>query len=214
VGVLGCRHDFLQDTVQAQAHTHLGLVRLDVNITGVDPDGVLNDRVDQLDDRRVGHLVRDLLGDAHHFLDIEFLLQLLDGLLGLFFAVVGIDGVHDLLAGADPRADLFTGHIADLVDGNKVQRVVHDQHDLVVLDRDRDQHVLLGHFLVDQARRSRVDLDVAQFNIRNPALVLQGLHDLDIGQYPLFDQDIAQFFAFAVLLLRQSLFKLLRCQQT
>jgi hypothetical protein len=54
---------------------HLGLVRLDVNITGVDPDGVLNDRVDQLDDRRVGHLVRDLLGDAHHFLDIEFLLS-------------------------------------------------------------------------------------------------------------------------------------------
>ena len=96
VGVFRRGHDFLQHAVQAHADAHLAFGRLDVDITGVDLDGVLDDRVDQLDDRRVGDFIGDLLGDPDHLVDIEFFFQLLGGLLGVFLAVAGVDGRQDL----------------------------------------------------------------------------------------------------------------------
>ena len=111
----------LEHAVDAEAHAQLAAVGREVDVGRALLDGLGDDPVDELDDRRVvGRLAQvDDLGCA--------CLLLLDegGLHDVVEARQARDERGDVLARGDRRADLVAAHHRDVVDREHVRRVGH-----------------------------------------------------------------------------------------
>jgi len=156
----------VQDPVDPEAHSHLGLVGLEVDVGCPIVDRLREDRVDELDHRRV---VRGLaqLGD----LRLALLLLLLERL-----GDRGLERVHpaderlDVVRRGDGHVAVEPGHHLDVVDGEHVRRVRHrEQQRLRVHVADRDRLVAAGGAHREQVRRPHVHLVDVQIDVVEPA---------------------------------------------
>ena len=151
--------------IHPEAHPHLGALRLEVDVRRTELDRLGDDRVHQLDDRRVlGGLAQvDDLGGI-------VLVLLLDGLLDRVVEAIELgDERRDVLARGDRGADLETGHDRHVVDREYVGRVGHHDQQRPFVD---ERH---GHGVVafrgrgrDQVGRPHVDVEDVQVQMIEP----------------------------------------------
>ena len=148
-------HHLVQHAVDAEPDAQVVLGRLDVDVGRAVADGLGDEQVDELDDRRV----LDELGDVRE-------IGLVVGLVGrglhdrVDFAVdaeEAFDRLVDLARGRDDGADLGAGEGADVVDREHVRRVGHRDDELAVLPTDRDRLVAAGERLGDERGDRAVD---------------------------------------------------------
>ncbi len=134
------RGDVLQDTVDAKAHAHLLAIGREVDVGGVQLDGLADELVDELDDRRVvGGLaqVDDFGGGLLGF-------GVGSGLAGddVLQAIEARDQPFDVLGRGDPDAHLVAGHDRDVVDRQHIGGVGHRHEQRALVDKGN------GHALV------------------------------------------------------------------
>jgi len=146
-----------------------------VDVRGPLLDGVGQDQVDQLDDRRVlGRLPQ--LGDIDGVLallerfDVLVIEVLHDVLDHAGRVVVLVDGILDGGFGRHHRLHLEAGHELDVVDGEDVTGIRHGDGEDVARAVDGNDLVLLGDFRRDQLDDVGVDLEVGQVDGRDTVL--------------------------------------------
>ena len=158
-------HDVLQQAVDAEPHQRRGLVVLDVDVGSAELDGVGDDRVDELDDRRVHAQQRGFV--------LLLLLDLLDanGLVELFDEAIDHrvwaerlrDQFVQLPRWAEQRRHLSARRPAHALDRFLVERVGHGEPDHATVDF-YGQHVVLPAKLLGQDLH-RVLVDFARIQI-------------------------------------------------
>ena len=109
-----------QHAVDAEAHAHLAALGLEVDVGRALLDRLGDDRVDELDDRRVVRGLADL-GDLG-----ELLLALLDRLGDRVVEPAhAADQAVDVVGRGDHRPHLVAGHQLEVVEREHVRRVRH-----------------------------------------------------------------------------------------
>jgi hypothetical protein len=206
----------VQDPVDAKAHDQRMLLRLEVDVGRVDPGGIVEDRLQQLDDRRVGIADR-----AAHRREVDHVVLLPDlaldfagegaDLLGL--AVDAVDGRLKLLVRDRRQVDMAPEQRAQLVLRAQVGRVDHaDQIGVTaVFEHHRAEPARLQ--LAEPAHDVGVHVEAAQVDERQVQLTRDGLRDLLLAGHAGLDQQLAEQLAGAFLL-GQGLVQLLGPQQT
>ena len=136
--------------------------RLDVDVAGPQADRLLNDEVDQLDDRGVAVVRRRPAAVAVDSVSVKSMAVSVNSgqhrvhRLGFRLAVVPVDGLDDLLARRQDRLDVFVQDELQLLHGVEVARVAHDDLERAVLLRQRQDDVFagdrLGHQFDDRRR--------------------------------------------------------------
>src|ERR1051325_10968637 len=155
--------DLVQHAVDAEADHGVLALRLDVDVAGARLVGVLQKKVDGVDDVRVAGL------DLRARLQLDVLLEIADEgqavaaeiALGLRHrgaeAVLLVDDAHDVALGRDDDVDVLLHHLLIAVDGDVVEGIDDGDDQLAVAHRHRDHAVLAR----EGARDLRLDhLDV------------------------------------------------------
>ena len=131
-----------------------------MDVGGALLDALADERVDQLDDRRVGGglaQVDDLAG-------VVLLERVGDD--DVVQRVEALDERVDVLLGGDGRADLVAAHERDVVDRQDIARVDHrDEQGAVVDDLHRHRAVALGRAGRQQVGGRHVDLEDAEVEL-------------------------------------------------
>ena len=157
---------------------------LDVDVGRTQLDGVGDDGVDQLDDRRV---------DARHRGFVRFLLlDLLDAhrLIELFDQAVDhrvrtqrfLNELVELTRRAEKRGNFAARRPAHALDRFLVQRIGHRQVDHSAVNLDRQHAMLPAKFLRQDLHGVLVDRARVQIDIIDPEGILDDLGDLFEGQ--------------------------------
>ena len=125
-------HDLIQDAVNAVTHPEHLLVRLDMDIAGFFPDGILQDGIDHLDNRCVfsGPLQRAdidviLITDDLQVFQVHVAHDI--GQRGRLVIML-VDGALDVTLGGDHHLDIVAGHELDIFNGNQIGRIT-DRND-------------------------------------------------------------------------------------
>ncbi len=151
------------------------LVGLDVDVRGALLDGVDEDEVHQLDDRRVLgaalEVDRVVVLVAPADLDVGVVEALHHLFIGGAGGVVALGGLLDGLLGRDHDLDVVAGEELDVVDGEDVRGVAHRQDERGGRPVHRDHVVLLAHLPGDQLDHLGVDVEVPQVDRRDPVLL-------------------------------------------
>ena len=123
VGLLGLPDNVVEHAVDPEADDELLFERLDVDVGCLFLDGAEDQRVDELDDRRVvlGGL-EDVDGALEVILLLEVAFDLLDEVGGVAL-VDAVDGVLDAHAGAHDEADRHPREHAKVVDHRLVEGI-------------------------------------------------------------------------------------------
>ena len=153
-----------QHPVHAEAHAHVAALGLEVDVRGELLDRLGDDRVDELDDRRVVRRLANL-GDVG-----ELGLALLDGLRdGLVEPAHAPDQRLDVLRRGDHRLHLVPGHQLQVVERDHVRRVG-DGHaqPAALVEADRRGVQPPGRLRADQVERRQVDLEAGQVDVAEP----------------------------------------------
>ena len=160
-----------------------------MDVGGALLDGVEEDEVDELDDRRVGGALLQVVdvGDAA--------LVVLDGDLvlveplhhlvvrGALLGVVLLERLLDGLLAGDDDLDVVAGEELDVVDGVDVRRVAHRHDQRGAGAVHRDALVLLRHFLGDELHHLGVDVEFLQVDRGNAVLLGE-----EVGELGLLDE--------------------------
>ena len=179
--VMSCEH-----AVDAEAHAQLAPVGSQVDVGGAALDGLRDDLVDELDDRRVfGGLVQ---GD-----DLGAFLAVLEGLRRLaddvFEAVQARDQRGDVIRRRDRDADLVAGHDRDVVDREHVRRVGHrHQQRALVGERHGNRLVALGDGRADEVGGGHVDAEDAEVEVVEPVALGQRARQRVLRERAVFEQ--------------------------
>ncbi len=204
---------FLQETIDAQANAQATVVGLDVNVGGRDPDGVLEHRLDQLDDGRVR---RAFLGRQRLQIDVGFG-QLIVELLGQRYDLLGAP-VHEIdraqqrgfLREREP--DRLAEQTCELVESEQVGRVGHADEVAarVLFQHERAMPPRLR--LRQLADDLRVERHVREIDVRNVQRRRERAVQIGFGDRADVDQHAAELAAAAALLRERLLQLLLRDQ--
>ena len=196
VGLRG--HDFLKRAVDAVPDAcDLGL-RLEVNVARPLFDAIEQNQIDEVDDARAfGQLLHHsqvfvrVLG--RHDLDVGLSQALqevphLDG-----FAVIGLEGLLNVLGPALDRLHGVAREPFNVVDGEDAGRIIHRQHEVFLLHEEHRHHpVVLGLLFRQQIDRFGIDEAFPQPDVRDAHLPRDSAHDLVLGGEAHFDQNLAQ----------------------
>ncbi len=182
------RVDLVQHAVDAVAHPHVALGRLEVQVGGPVLDRLLDQRVGVAHDRRVlAH--RGEAGQARDVLDSQAGGDVVEVVVR---ALEAVDRLVQLVAGHDYRPDEQSGRGADVVDREDVARVGQRDHDLVVVDGDAEHPMPAGERHGDLRRRGEVDRVADEVDALETVGLGQCLGELDFGDDALVDQDVTQ----------------------
>ena len=198
---LGRRQHLVEHAVHAEPDAELLLVGLPVQVGRAPANGVGQDHVDELHDRRlVGRLLElDDIGDRGLLfaedLDVAGVHRQLGEHVGdrrQGLRVVALDRRPDGGAGGDDRQDAQPGHGGDLVHRHHVGRIRHGQREPVI-DPAQREHLVLARDVRRHERqhvgRDRVLLDDHR---RQPVLLAQQLDELFLGDQPAAREHVAQ----------------------
>ena len=123
-----------QHAVDAEAHAHVAALGLEVDVRGALLDRLGDDRVDELDDRRVVGGLADL-GDVGELL----LAVSIASATASSRRLIAADQAGDVVGRRHDRPHLVAGHQLEVVEREHVRRVGHrDQQRAVVVVADRD----------------------------------------------------------------------------
>ena len=188
----------MQDTVDPETDAQIALVRLDVDVRRPVGDGLVDEQVDELDDRRV----LDDLGEP--------------GEIGLVVGLVGrglhdlvdlavdpeepLDHLDDLTGRRDDGTHLGTGERPDVVDREDVRRIGHRDDELAVLPADGDGLVPAGERLADERGDRTVDRSLVEIDELQADLARERAHELGFGDGALLDEQSPQGLSAARLL--------------
>jgi hypothetical protein len=169
-----------------EADAQVGLVRFDVDVGGAVADGLVDEQVDELDDRRV-------LEDLGQPREIRFVVGLVGrGLHDLVDLAVDaeepLDGLDDLAGGGDDGPHLGARERPDVVDREDVGGVGHRHDELAVFPAHGDGLVAAGERLADEGGDRAVDGAVVEVDELEPDLAGQGAHELGLGDRALLDE--------------------------
>ena len=149
-----------QDAVDAVAHGEVAGDGLEVDVGGALLDALADQRVHELDDRRVGGRLAQV-DDLRPVVGVDRL-----GDHDLVEGVQALDERGDVLLGRDGGPHLVAAHQRDVVDGEDVAGVDHrDEQRAVVDDLDRDRAVALGRARGQQVGGRHVDLEDAEVDL-------------------------------------------------
>ncbi len=183
-------HHFLQRTVDAVAHAQLVLEALEVDVGGAALDRVREDRVDQLDDRRVVDLRRqrgrrDILFLLFHHLDVARLHELLEE--GRHRRIAGIVVLLDHPAerdlARDDREDVVPRDELEILEDPEVRGIGHRHRQRAPFSLEREDEVLGRDVGGNELDDARIDLELRQVDGREPS----GARD-DLGELELLDR--------------------------
>jgi len=211
-------HHLEQRAVDPVADPQLELEGLDVDVARPPADGVGQEAVDELDDRRVvdlrlgGRLVFQLLDD----LDVLALpLHVLQDFLELLVAALVVpldDRPEGVLPGQD-REDIVPGDELQILDQAHVGRIGHRHGQRPPLALERQHHLLGGEIAGNQLEDLGIDVEPREVHRRHPVLPGEDLGDLDLGDQPQPGEDVPEPLPRGALL-RERLITLLACQES
>ena len=122
-------HHLVEQAVDAVAHTHRLLVRLDVDVRRAALHGVHEDEVHQLDDGRLFRRALQIVGVQFFFgapeLNVDVVKAVDDVLVRQRRVVRLLDGLLDRRLARDDDFDVVAGDELEIVDGVDVRRVAH-----------------------------------------------------------------------------------------
>src|SRR4051812_19875303 len=213
----GRLHRLEEHAVHAVADAEVLLVGLDVDVGGALLDGVEEDEVHELDDRRVGGALLEVDDVLVVVVVVDLDLALFEPLhhlvvRGGLVGVVALQGLLDGLLGGDNDFDVVAGEELDVVDGVDVRRVAHRQDEGVARAVHRNALVLLGHVPGDELHHLRVDVEFLQVDRRNAVLLREEAGELRLLDEAELGQVVADAAA-SLLLLFLCLLKLLKRNQ-
>ena len=188
-GLRECAHGLVEHVVRAEPHADLAFERLDVDVAGALLDGLLQQGVDEADDRRVVigfeeilRLGRDLARDRGEVLGGAF-----DDVVDrTAAAVVGlVDRRHHDTAGREFGIDLgAVEEQAEVIDAGSVEGVEEDHPDVVLFAvAERKDTVVLGER--DRQSTDEVEVDVADGDVlmhRKVELGAEGRQHFVLGE--------------------------------
>ncbi len=175
-------HHLVEHAVDAVADAEFLLVRLDVDVRRVALDGVGEDQVHELDDRRVLGLARQLADvdvvlvlDQLEVFDVEVRHHVRErgGLV-----VVLVDRGLDRLFRGDDDLDVVPGEELDVVDREDVRRIGGGEDQRGAGAVHRNHGVLDRHLFRDQLDDVAIDLELGEFDRRQPVLLGDELGEL------------------------------------
>ena len=184
----------MEHAVDAEPDAQVLLGRLDVDVGRAVGDGLRDQQVDELDDRRV-------LDDLADVREVVAVVELVGGLLRhrvdfAVEAVEAVDRVLQLTRGRDDGEDVRAGERADVVDREHVRRVAHrDDEPAVVVPADRQRLVLAGEVLGDEAGDRRVDRALGEVDELEADLLGERADEVGLGDVAELDQDPAERLA-------------------
>ena len=190
----GRLHHLVEHAVDAEADAELLLVGLDVDVGGPLLDGVEQDQVHQLDDRRLGGAVLEVDGvevvvaalDERHLGVVEAHHDLVE--VGPLLGVEAIEGLADGLLRGHHHVDVVAGEELDVVDGEDVGRVAHGDDQRRAGAVDRHHQVLLGGGLGHQLEHLRIDLEVLEVDGGDAVLLGEEAGQVRLGDGALLHQ--------------------------
>ena len=196
-------HLLLQDAVDPEPHAEALLVRLDVDIRRLLLDRGEQDRVAQLDDRRLAGLVLEiddvdgLVGDRGEVdvVDVELADHLIE--IGALVVVARQRRLEARLR-RDDRLDVVLGEELELVDRVDVRRIGHRDDQRRAVAADRDDLMLLADLARHELEHARVDLDLRQVDRRQAVLLRDELSQRLVVDVTETRQRRAQAFARAL----------------
>jgi hypothetical protein len=180
------RRGLAQHAVHPEAHPHLAALGLEVDVRGELLDRLGDDRVDQLDHRRVVRGLADL-GDVG-----DLRLALLDGLgHGFVEAAHAADQRGDVLARGHHWLHLVTGHQLEVVERDHVRRV-RDRHAqaTVRVEADRCGVQPPRRVRAHQVERGQVGLEDRQVDVAEPEALRDRARELVDGDLPRLQQNL------------------------
>ena len=175
-----------QHAVDAEAHAHLAALGLEVDVGGALLDRLGDDRVDELDDRRVlGGLVD--LGDVR-----DLVLALRDRLRDRVVEPAHPpDQCVDVVRRGDHGAHLVTGHQLQVVEREHVRRIGHRDHQVAVLvEADRRRVEAARRLGADRVERSYVGLVDREVDVVEPEALRGGARELVARDRPRLEQHL------------------------
>ncbi len=192
----GRLHDFVEHAVDAVADPEQALIGLDMYVAGFALDGVGQDEVDQLDDRRVfrGLLQRryiHILMVCHHFHVFQVQAVHHVGKRGRL-VVEPVDRGLDAAVRGDHHLHVVAGHELDVVDGEDVGRVAHGQDERGTGPVDRDRLVFLHHLHRDQLDHGRIDVEIGQVDGGDAVLLGKERRKFRLADESFLDEDGAE----------------------
>ncbi len=197
-------HDLVQDPVDPEADPELLLVRLDVDVRRPPFDGVGQDEVHELDDRRLFGRI-DQRVEVHLLFFFEDLQVRALGLLKVFHdllqferggrTVVVVDRPLDAQLGGHDRLDVVAGHELDVVHGEDVRRIGHGDRDRGSGLVDRQDVVLTGDVGGDHLDDAAVDLEVLEVDRGDAKLLGEALGDVLFRDKSELDEGLAELGA-------------------
>ncbi len=202
---------FVQAAVDAVAHPHATLGRLDVDVAGALFRRVEDDVVHQADD---GRLAGDLLHVAdvfHRLFDQRHVgvVGILDDIVDHENLRVGQRGDHppDVLRTGGDNLHLDVGQPADLVDQEQVRRLGNRDRQHAPHHEQRQHQVLLDVLARQDVNDLRVGQPGVELRVRHAVLGGQALDDLVLRAIFQFDQQLAQelLASFLLLVIQRSL---------
>ena len=200
VDLAGLGGHLVQDAVDAVAHPHLGLLRLDVDVGGAVTDRLGDQGVDELDDRRVVQRVGGL-----EVVEVLILSHQVPGEVVDAVPAQGGELVqhrHDVAAGGHDRHHVGVADGADVVQRDDVGRVAHrDLQPPLVVEPEREDAVAPRHVVGQEAGRHVVDVLLAQLDELKAQVLGERRDEAGLGEQPHLDQDATERPAGALLLL-------------
>ncbi len=166
---------------------HVALARVDVDVRGALLDRLGDDRVHELDHRRV------LVGLVHVQLGLGLRVLLLDDLFDrLLHAGEPHDQDVEVLDRGARRAHPATGEHRDVVDAEHVGRVGHRQQQGSVFEEANGHRLVAADRVhVDQVDRAHVELVDGQVDVLQAEALGHDTGELVVAQNALLDQDLA-----------------------
>ena len=201
----------LEVAVDAKADPQPVFLRLDMDVRGADLGGVLEQRLQQLDDRRILRAERRIESAEIDRAFAEVLLQLLGEPADFLGAPVHpVERMRHLALGHHHRLDVLLQDARQLVEGEQVRGIGH-----------ADQHLgaaLLERYRAEAARRdlgqlqhhAGVEVVVLEVDERDVELPRQGACNLFFSDESHLDQNASETAPGALLLVERQLELLLR----
>lgn len=189
------REVVVDHAVDADANRREAFERLDVHVGRARHIGMVDERVEQVDDRGVG-VGRGVEVDVGQLFDIiEIGTRVLGLHVGARFAVVVVDRPLERRLLGDAHAHRVARHLAHLFQGEVVDGVVGDHHELAALERHRQDARFARRLFGNQAHGVHVDVELRHVDDRHVETLGEGLKHLVFGDEPQMDEGLAQAHA-------------------
>jgi hypothetical protein len=179
-------HHLVEHAIDAVARAEVLLVGLDVDVRRIPLDGVGQDEVHELDDRRVLGLLGEL-ADVDvlivvHDVDVHVVEVRHDVGKARGLVVVAIDRALDGVVGGDDDLDVVAGEELDVVDGDDVRGIRGGQDQSRPGAVHREDRVLDRDLFGDQLDDRRVDLELVEVDRWHAVLLGDEVGELGLLQ--------------------------------